>query len=195
MANALPAPTQARGKAIPAPTQTLELPDTLATSLRKIDGGAVGWLSVPSAGAGLSSMIEEFAGAGVFAKMGTAAAAITVTVGTQGPGNRQVVLEIVRPGLGRWGSDRPEYQATQGQQASLAEPAVVNWLALEIDTIRGSALTAYLPLLVVIGADCLPDDIDATLTERLEQLATEQRCVVALIREREGHGAVQWSTL
>lgn len=191
---ALSTPTKAAGKPLPTPTRTLEMPDSLATSLRKLSTtGAVGWLSVPSAGAGLQACLEEFAGVGPFARLGAAASAITVTIGRQGPGARQVVLEVVRPGLGRWGGDRPEYAATQGQEATLANPAVVEWLALEIDTLRGTPATHHLPMLVVIGADVLPDDIDAALTTRLRRLADEQRAVIALIRERDGHGAVTWS--
>lgn len=188
-----PLPLAERARLV-APVTIEPTKPTLADELHAAaELGAVVTIEVPADGPGLPNVVQEFTGSGVFARSGAQASACALLVSQQGPGGRQAVIEVTRPGLGRFGAERPTFDPTNGLDATLANGAVVDWIEQQADDIREAIQLAHLPLLVVIGSECVPDDIDAELRARLERLASDERAVVALVQDVEGYGAARWT--
>lgn len=194
----LPQPRKpAEREAAPAPvaTPTASTESLLVRQLREAaESGRAGylWLDWDKLAPALSDVIAEFNAAEHHAREGRGRAAVVLTVGRNGP--RTIALQISGPARERQERFEPE----RGGEADITNPAVLERIRREAVEVRDSPTTAHLPALVILTPEVVPlGTLDRELRDRLDKLAAEARCCVAVVADHpsyapKGRAKIVW---
>lgn len=187
----LPAPVPAakRTRVLPPiSTEPTERDRTLADDLRDAQGTA-GVLALDYAVSSVSiqPVIEQFSSTGTYAREGRSASGIVLLLSSAGL--RRLLLDVSQPGRAR---DHRSHDVPVGIETTIADPGVLKFLEDEVRTIRDTPITATVPMLVVLASEVVPEKLDAGLRDRLDALAADWRCCVAVVKDAPG-SALTWT--
>lgn len=195
-----PAPLKVPPRAQPPapPKPDVYVPTSLAEKLREESraGELKADFDLAMNGGGLTeSLMQEFAGAGPWARDGHQPCGVTAVVAKNGP--RRLMIEAERPGRSGRYPTRQEFEPSVGADGTLASPQALAWLVTQVTDLREAPDGRGVPLLILIEADVIGNEIALTseLRAALDELARDQRCCIGVIRRVNGYRADSGSAL